>query len=145
MFTVEQQITIERPVAEVFAYFADPNNTPRWRPEVLEVRDVSGPLAAGATFSEVVSFMGRKTYTMRVTDFSPERRVTIEATTGPSALPTQTFRFEPVADGTRFSMRADVRTTGLFRALEPLMPRMFRKLWAGYLVNLKGILERPRP
>jgi len=144
MFTVEQQITIDRPVADVFAYFADPNNTPRWRPEVLEVCDVSGPLAKGATFSEIVNFMGRKTYTMRVTDFSPERRVTIEATTGPSALPTQTFQFEPAGGGTRFSMRADVRTSGLFRVMEPLMPRMFSKMWAGYLVNLKGILERPR-
>lgn len=143
MFTVEQQITIDRPLADVFAYFADLKNTPRWRPEVLDVRDVSGPLAEGTTFSEIVNFMGKKAYTMRVTDFSPGQRVTIEAVTGPGALPIQSFRFESIGGGTRFSIRADVRTSGLFRLLEPLMPRMFRTMWAGYLVNLKRLLECP--
>ncbi|MFC4946625.1 SRPBCC family protein [Pseudonocardia sp. GCM10023141] len=38
MFSFDHSITIDRPVAEVFAYTADPHNIPRWRPEVLEVR-----------------------------------------------------------------------------------------------------------
>jgi uncharacterized protein YndB with AHSA1/START domain len=141
MFTVEQSVTINCPVAEIFAYFADPNNIPRWRPDVLEVRGASSAIAPGATFEELVNFMGRKTFTMQVTSYQPNREVTIQAVAGPGVRPTQNFQFETTAGGTHVSFRGDVRTSGLFRLMEPLMLSQFNKLWVGYLTNLKRILE----
>jgi len=60
MFTIQQSVTIARPVEEVFAVLADPASIPRWRPDVLETRS-GGPLQAGSEFDEVLNFGGRKT------------------------------------------------------------------------------------
>jgi uncharacterized protein YndB with AHSA1/START domain len=141
MFTIEQSITIDRPVAEVFAYFADPQNIPCWRPDVLEVRGTNGTIALGATFEELVKFMGRKIFTMQVTDYQPDHRLTIQAIAGPNVRPTQNFQFATTSGGTHVSFRGDIRTGGLFRLMEPLLPSMLSKLWVGYLANLKRILE----
>jgi uncharacterized protein YndB with AHSA1/START domain len=141
MFTIERSEIINRPVEEVFAYFADPNNIPRWRPDVIEVRGTNGTLASGLSFDELVNFMGRKIFRMQVTNYQPNHRVTIQAVAGPGVRPVQNFQFEMTDSGTRVSFRGDVRTSGLFRLMEPAMPSMFGKLWAGYLANLKRILE----
>ena len=47
MFTIQQSVTIARPVDQVFAFLADPNNIPNWRPDVLEARSDGGPLQYG--------------------------------------------------------------------------------------------------
>ena len=141
MFTVEQRIFINRSVAEVFGYVTNPANIPRWRADVLGINGADGSVAAGSQFEELVNFMGRKTYTMRVIEYQPHRRAVIQAIAGPGVSPTQTFEFEPFESGTRFSVCAQVRTTGVFRLMEPMMLGMFKKIWGQYLVNLKQILE----
>ena len=145
MFTMRQSITINRPVAQVFAYLADPNNIPRWRPEVLAVSGANHAIAPGATFDELVNFMGRKTFTMRVIDYRPDHQMIIDAIAGPGIRPTQHFQFEAADGGTRVSFRGEVRTSGLFRLMEPVLPSMLSKLWAGYLANIKRILEDRAP
>ncbi len=59
MFTIQQDVTIARPVDQVFAFLADPANIPRWRPDVVETRS-GGPLQAGSEFEEIINFGGRK-------------------------------------------------------------------------------------
>jgi uncharacterized protein YndB with AHSA1/START domain len=141
MFTVEQSIRINRPVVEVFGYVTNPANIPRWRADVLGVNGADGSVAAGSQFEELVNFMGRKTYTMRVIEYQPHRRAVIQAIAGPGVSPTQTFEFEPSDGGTHVSVCAQVRTAGIFRLMEPMMPGMFKKMWGQYLVSLKQILE----
>lgn len=141
MFTIEQQILINRPVAEVFDYVTNSANIPCWRADVLGVNGAVGSMATGSQFEELVSFMGRKTYTMRVIEYQPHHRAVIQTIAGPGVSPTQTFEFAPSECGTRFSVRAQVRTAGMFRLMEPMMPAMFKKTWGQYLANLKQILE----
>ena len=140
MFTVDERVTIAQPVAKVFAYLADPRNIPGWRPEVLGIEDCSGPVRLGDQFGEVVSFMGRKTFRMSVTAFEPDRRLVITALTGP-VRPVQSFTLEPAGEGATLILHVDVTCLGLFRLLEPVFPPMFRKLWRGYLGNLKNKLS----
>ncbi len=141
MFTVERSIVVSRPPAEVFAYVADPRNTPRWRPSVLAVTHLLPPVAVGSTFGEVVNFMGRKTFGMRVAVLEAGRRIVMTTESGPGVRPKQTYTFEPVADGTRLTVRADVQTSGVFRLLQPLFPRQFGKIWEEQLAALKQVLE----
>ncbi len=141
MFTVEQSIIINRPIEDVFAYVTTPSNIPKWRPDVLEINGANGSVAVGARFEELVNFMGRKSFTMQVIEYQPNQREVIRAVAGPNVRPTQTFQLEATASGTRLSVSAQVRTSGLFRLMEPMMPTMFRKTWAQYLSNLKQILE----
>ena len=140
MFTVDERVTIAQPVGKVFAFLADPRNIPGWRPEVLAIEDCSGPVKLGDQFGEVVSFMGRKTFRMSVTAFEPNQRMVITALTGP-VRPVQSFSLESSVAGTNLILHVDVRCLGLFRLLEPVFPPMFRKLWRGYLENLRSKLS----
>ena len=42
MAKVQRTISINAPVEKVFAYIADPMNTPEWVPSMMEVKDVIG-------------------------------------------------------------------------------------------------------
>jgi len=42
MLSAEHEVTIARPVAEVFAFVADGLNAPKWRPGVLDISLASG-------------------------------------------------------------------------------------------------------
>jgi uncharacterized protein YndB with AHSA1/START domain len=60
MPSAEREVTIERPVEEVFAFLANPENDPQWRRGVLDIRRVSGE-GAGAVYEQGVKGpMGRR-------------------------------------------------------------------------------------
>jgi len=141
MFSISRSTVIARPVDEVFAYVADASRIPEWRKDILAT---TGPkqVAVGTEFVETINFMGRKQFTMKVRELVPNRREVIENTAGPGVRPVQTFEFEPEGSGTRFTVSVTVRTYGLFRIVEPMMPKMIANNWDGYLAQLKGILEK---
>jgi uncharacterized protein YndB with AHSA1/START domain len=141
MFTIQQSVTIARPVNQVFAFLADPNNIPNWRPDVLEVRSIGGPLLMGSEFDEVISFGGRKTQTFRVDVFEPSKTLEVAATAGLGIRPTQRYDLSNSDGNTTVSIRVTVRTRGLFRLLEPLLPKMITAKWRNYSDRLRGLLE----
>ena len=54
MIEFENEIVIERPLADVFAFFADLQNVPRWNYFVTEVtRTSAGPPTVGTTYHQV--------------------------------------------------------------------------------------------
>ena len=141
MFSITHSTFIARPVEEVFAYVTDASRIPEWRKDILAT---TGPknVTVGTEFVETIAFMGRKPFTMTVRELVPNRREVIENTAGPGVRPVQTFEFEPEGNGTKFTVSVTVRTHGLFRLMEPLMPKMIAKNWEGYFVQLKKILEK---
>ena len=144
MFTIEQSVTIARPVEQVFAFLADPANIPRWRPDVLEAR-AGGPLHAGSEFDEVISFGGRKTQTFRVQVFEANRTLEVAAIAGLGIRPTQRYSVSASDGNTSVFIRVTVRTQGLFRLLEPMLPRMIAGKWRTYSERMRELLEaQPR-
>jgi len=142
MFTIQQSVTIARPVEEVFAFLADPASIPRWRPDVLETRG-GGPLQAGSEFDEVLNFGGRKTQTFRVNVFEPNETLEVVAIAGLGIRPTQRYALSNTDGHTTVSIRVTVRTQGLFRLLEPLLPNMIAAKWRDYVERLRALLENP--
>ena len=140
MFTVLRSIEIKRPVEEVYAFVSDASKIPLWRKDILAS---TGParVSVGTEFVETINFMGRKNFAMKVVALEPNCREVIENIAGPGVRPVQTFTFEPSALGTSFIVSVTVRTFGLFRLMEPMMPKMIAKNWEGYLRDLKQILE----
>src|SRR5690349_3112251 len=59
MFTVEAQVTIERPVGEVYHFLLEPANYSRWIADVKAVQ-ATAPLRVGQTFEEVTLFQGQE-------------------------------------------------------------------------------------
>jgi uncharacterized membrane protein len=98
-----RQITIARPVGDVFAFVADGLNGPKWRPGVLDVKLVSGS-GTGAVYKQGVKGPGgrRIDADYQVTAYEPDRLLRFEAIAGP-VRPKGEFRFEPANGGTRLT------------------------------------------
>jgi uncharacterized protein YndB with AHSA1/START domain len=141
MFTIQQRVTIAQPVDHVFAFLANPNNIPSWRPDVVEVRSGDSPLHVGSEFDEVINFGGRKTQTFRVAKYEPEQTFEVMAIAGFGIRPTQRYVLSNDAGSTIVAIHVTVRAQGMFRLLEPLMRNMIAAKWRDYSVRLKTLLE----
>jgi uncharacterized protein YndB with AHSA1/START domain len=131
----EQVSKIHAPTERVFAYISNISKIPDWRTDVPRVSNLSGPTAVSTTFLEEVNFMGKKQLLMKVIEFVPNRKLVIEAQSGMALLPTQSFTFVPEGDGTEVRLQVTMRTSGLFRFMEPMLAGQLKKTWAKYFEN----------
>jgi uncharacterized protein YndB with AHSA1/START domain len=115
---------IDRPAEEVFEFFADASNNPKWQNGMVSCEWTSdGPIGVGSTYEQRARFMGRDVISVfEVTEFEPGRRIRIETTE--STFPIQVERsVTPVGAG---SCRVSAVITGgpekgPMKWLEPLM------------------------
>jgi uncharacterized protein YndB with AHSA1/START domain len=142
MPTITQSVTINRPVAEVWDYLSNFENTTQWSRGVLEARQTSdGPLGAGATLQAVVMAFGRRrTADYLVTEFEPGHAFAFEVRSGPLTSRAR-YSVEPAGAGTRLTASGGAVATGVFRLLAPILVRTVRKHSEADLANLKRILE----
>ena len=141
MIEFTNQVTIDRPIDEVFGFVADLENVPKWNYYVLDVSKTSGgPLGVGATFHQV-----RKTdeQDFRVVAYQPDRQVTIQ--TIPPSTPEfeMRFTFEPAGDGTRVTDEWKL-DTGRNALIERLGARRIQAAALENLGKLKELLETGR-
>jgi carbon monoxide dehydrogenase subunit G len=143
MIDVARSITINRPVAEVFAYVSDVSNEPAWHTDVLEARLTSaGPIGIGTTFKiRVKPSMGVSEGVTEVIGFEPNRWQVMRGEMG-RMRPTITDLFEPADGGTKFTRRIQIEASGLMGLMLPLMRPMTEKIHTGFLANLKRVLEQ---
>ena len=140
----EAKVTINRPVADVFAFVADLTNEPRWHTDILKVRpapDSPAREGLGSTWIVTARFMGRREYEVEVTGFEPNRRIEYTTRTGP-LKPTAACLLEPADGGTLFTRQVQIPIQGLHRLAKPMLQRMAPKRQAGFVHNLKHRLER---
>ena len=142
MFTIQRSVTIARPVEVVFGFLADPANIPRWRQDVVEARS-GAPLHAASEFEEVINFGGRKAQTFRVEVFEANKTLQVAAIAGLGIRPTQRYSLSSHDGQTTVSIRVTVRTLGVFRVLEPLLPVLLQ-LSPVKCVNRFGSRDRLR-
>ncbi len=57
---VERTFTVSRPIAEVFAFFADFTTTEQWDPGTRSTTRTSGDGGLGTTYANTSEFMGRR-------------------------------------------------------------------------------------
>jgi hypothetical protein len=142
MTTFENSITVNRPLAEVWAFVNDPAHDPIWQGPTLEVRgDFGTPVEVGDEFVMVSHFLGLRIETrFVVTEYEPMTRSSVRAVSGPVPA-TGTYLFESVEGGTRFTMRGETDAHGLFKLAEPVFARVARREWASSGETLKELLE----
>ena len=139
---VEHSVTIERPIEEVFAFTADPNNNPLWQSTTLETQ-TSSEVDVGTTFNNVSKFLGRRIETtLEIVESDPPRRQCVRANSGP--IPASgCYVFEPTDDGgsTRFTQTLEAEVGGFFKLAEPLVGRAARRQTEADMATLKDLLE----
>jgi hypothetical protein len=140
---VQVETVIARSVDEVAAYAGDPSNAPEWYANITSVEwRTDPPLRVGSEMDFVARFLGRRlAYTYRVTGLLPGERLVMETAQGPFPMRT-TYTWEPVAGGTRMTLRNTGEPAGFGRVAAPAMAAAMRRATTKDLARLRGILER---
>jgi uncharacterized protein YndB with AHSA1/START domain len=143
MLSAEREVTIARPVAEVFAFVADGLNAPRWRPGVMDISLASGT-GLGAVYKQGVKGPGgrRIDADYRITAFEPNRRLSFEAIAGP-VRPTGQFVFDDVNGGTRLTFALQAELGGLKKLLMGGAVQKTMNAEVAATERLKEVLETP--
>ena len=138
----ELAVEIVRPPAEVYAFLADPSNLPAWQEGVEEVRDTTGePLPAGARFTEVRSFLGKRVQsTLEVTASEPGRELSLQTVEGPVRVSVRHL-LEAVGPGTRLTVVGEADPGKLLGLGGPLVRKVAERRARSDFARLKAVLE----
>jgi uncharacterized protein YndB with AHSA1/START domain len=134
------EVVIERPPNEVFAFLANPENGPQWRRGVIELTHVAGE-GVGASYAQKVSGPGGRPIAadIEVTEYEPDRALAFRTTSGP-VRPRGRYTLSPEGAGTRVRFELEAETKGLKRLLAPMVQKtMSNEVQA--LERLKEVLE----
>lgn len=116
--------TVQRPAEEVFEFFSDASNNPRWQSGMTACEwTTEPPIGVGSRYEQLARFMGRDVKSVfEVTDHEPGHLIRIE--TIESTFPIQVTRtVEPIDDQT-CRVAASITggpQSGLMKWLEPLI------------------------
>jgi carbon monoxide dehydrogenase subunit G len=142
---VEEEIVIERPPEDVFAFVTTPENDHEWVSTAVErQREKEGPIEIGSRIRAVDKFLGRRIEsTLEVTEHEPNTRSAIRLEGPISAR--GSYLLEPMDGRTRFRwiLDADAGLGGLYlgRVTDPLVTFVFRRRVRSDLRRLKDALE----
>ena len=142
MYHTEMSVTINRPIAMVFALVSDVNRFTEWQDGLVAANWTSADApGAGATYAFVTRFAGmRMDLPGEVTSWNPPTGWTWKAAGGP--FPVQGgYRLEQAGIGTRITMFSDSEPKGLINAMRLLLKWMGERTYRNSLTRLKTILE----
>lgn len=142
MARMEESVTINRPVEEVFAYATDIKNWPKWHETILEPEQTSaGDLGVDTTFKGKGSMEGRTSeFTGKMTEYDPYKRSRKVMDFGNFTIDDELI-FDPRDGGTKFTLGYDVKVRGFAKLLSSRINNAMRKELKQAVSNLKTILE----
>lgn len=141
MIEFSNQITIRRPVEEVFAFVADFENVPKWNYYVRSVRQTSaGEPKVGAVYHQV-----RKSdqQDFEITRYKPGKRVVVQTLPGSQPEFVMDFAFEAAGEGTQLTDTWQLNS-GRPALLEKLAAGRVKGAVKENLGKLKELLETGR-
>jgi hypothetical protein len=140
---VSTQIVIDRPLAEVARYAADPDNATKWYVNIESVRWLTPrPAVLGTRVAFRAKFLRRTLeYTYEFLRYEPERLVEMRTAEGPFPMST-IYAWTAVDDEhTRMTLRNNGYPTGFGKLAAPVMTAAMRRANRKDLATLKSILE----
>ena len=142
---VERTFTVPRPVEAVYDYLSDFTHTTEWDPGTLECTRVSGDGAAGTTYKNRSSFLGKEVeLDYETVEAERPDKLVFRGNSG-STWATDTMTFAPAPDGagTEIHYRADFVFSTLTNAIAPFVikPRV-EKLADKTIVQMEETLLR---
>ena len=143
---VTSETVIERPLAEVADYAADPSNAPAWYRNIESVEWETEPLPrVGSRVRFVAHFLRRRlTYTYELVELEPRARLVMRTAQGPFPMET-TYTWAAVSErSTRMTLRNRGEARGFSKVMAPFMSFAVRRANRKDLAALKQLLEEPR-
>jgi uncharacterized protein YndB with AHSA1/START domain len=136
---------ISKPPKTVFAFLADATNMTRWYEAVEQV--ALGPdsrVGKGSRFQLIRSLPGgRAANVVEVTEYDPDRRLTLESRSGPTPF-RYAYTLDAIEEGTALTLDGRISAQGLSGPAEhlgPLATRLFARGMKRNLRTLKYLLE----
>ena len=138
---VTTSIVINRPLAEVAAFAANPDNVPKWYVNITSVeRKKPPPARVGSRIAFVAHFLGKRiAYTYEIVELT-DRKLVMRTAEGPFPMET-TYEWEPTEGGTRMTLRNRGTPSGFASITAPFMARAMRRANEKDLAALKPLLE----
>jgi len=141
MAHAEGNITIDRPVKEVFDFILDGTNSPLWRPSVVDVQLMPGkPLGVGTVFKQGLKGPGgRIDGDYEIIECKPNELIKFQVIAGP-ARPAGTYIFQSMDNSTQVTFILDFQPKGLAKLMDGMINSSMKGEVAT-LSNLKTYLE----
>jgi len=142
VFTTSAEITIDRPINEVFDFIADNENDPKWCVPVVETTRITGSApGAGARYSfasqaGLIKLRGE----FEISAFEPPGKIEWVGESSIVKFSGQ-YRLESVGTGTRLEERTTFELKGLLVPLQGMMISQYQKTYDTQLERLKALLE----
>jgi hypothetical protein len=145
---LEDIVLVDRPIDEVWAYFADLFNAPRLLGRhVLGIRQTStGPLGVGSILQGRMVVFGFETrLKFVITEWDPPRGLAFSGAFRPFRSGLARWTLETIGDGTKMVRSADVELSGPLRLVWPVVRPIFVRGMRSTSRNLKHFIEaKPR-
>ena len=142
MIRFETGVVVNRPIDEVFEFVSNVENNPLWQSSVVEGRQTSpGPLGVGTTIMTVSRYLGLRIKTnWAVVGYEPNKKDVAKSISGRGQA-RGTWTFEPLANGTRVDLVAEMDLGRLFRIVEPMLKIIGQREIEKEFAALKELLE----
>lgn len=144
---VQTELLIDRPVADVADYSANPDNAPSWYVNIESVEwRTDPPLRHGSKVAFVARFLGRRlAYTYEVVEYEPRRKLVMRSADGPFPMETS-YTWERMGpSSTRMRLRNRGTPEGFSRVMTIFMIPAMRRANRKDLACLKALLEAAGP
>jgi hypothetical protein len=140
---VQTEIVINRPLADVADYAANPDNAPSWYANIKSVEwRTDRPLRVGSKVAFVAQFLGRRlAYTYEFTRYEPRTTLVMQTAEGPFPMETS-YTWEALGPtSTRMRLRNKGIPRGFSNIMTVFMVPAMRRANRKDLACLKALLE----
>ena len=143
MINLDFGALIDKPIKDVFAFVANPNNMSKWNAAVVSLQQITpGAVGVGTKFRSVGEMMGRRIEgEMQITAYEPDTKCSFQVNAGPMQM-NMNLTFKTVGTGTKISLNAQGNPAGFFKLAEPMMAGRVKGMMEENLARLKSVLEK---
>lgn len=143
MINLNLETMIDRPMKDIFAFVADPNNMAQWNSAVISIEQVTpGAVGLGAKFKTAGEALGRRLDgELVVSAYEPDSKCGFQMNSGPMQV-NITLTLKTVGSGTKLDLNAQGNPAGVLKLAEGVLAGQVKTMMEANLARLKIILEK---